>query len=482
MSALEVSAAGIRPVILSGGGGTRLWPMSRAANPKQFLRLFGEQSMLQATAARCAGLMYLPPLVVATEEQRFFVIDQLSGSNPPVEAILLEPAARNTAPAIALAAHWLLARGEDDPMLVMPSDHLIRDEAALHEAVRKARPMAEAGKLVLFGVVPDAPRTGYGYIAAAPSEGGKPSEVRHFVEKPDAQTAAALVAQGGHYWNSGIFLFRPSVLLSELQHHRPDAAGPVARSMAKPLIDGRFVRPEGETFRRSPGISIDYAVMEHTGNAWVVPMDPGWSDVGSWDSLKSQEAADQNDNVIGGDVVAIDTKGTLIRNDSDLTVATVGLKDMIVVVGNDAVLVATLDQAQRTREVVDELRRRGHARADHPARVYRPWGSYQTVDSGEGFQTKRIIVNPGAKLSLQVHRHRSEHWVVVRGVAEVQVDGKATILSANQSTYIAAGVEHRLGNPGTEPLHLIEVQSGSYLGEDDIVRLDDDYGRSSADS
>ena len=470
----------VRPVILSGGGGTRLWPMSRAAKPKQFLRVFGDRSMLQATAARCRNGLFQAPWVVTTEEQRFFVLDQLAGARPAVEAIVLEPVARNTAPAIALAAHWSLAGGMDDPMFIMPSDHLIKDEVALWEAVRQAIPAALAGKLVMFGIVPDGPRAGYGYIEVGPASESEPREALRFVEKPDAATAAVLIERGGHYWNSGMFLFRPSSLLRELEQHCPEVAGPVGRSMTSVTTDGPFVRPDCDEFAKSPSISVDYAVMERTSHAMVVPMDPGWSDVGSWDTLKVQATADADNNVLGEDVVAIDTQGSLIRNDSQLTVAAVGLKDMIVVVEDDAVFVAPLEHAQRTRDVVEELRRRGHARADQPNQVFRPWGSYRLVDQGEGFQTKRIIIKPGARLSLQMHHHRSEHWVVVQGTAEVQVGSKVTMLNQNQSTYIPAGVAHRIGNPGREALHLIEVQCGSYLGEDDIVRFEDDYGRSDA--
>jgi mannose-1-phosphate guanylyltransferase/mannose-6-phosphate isomerase len=467
----------VRPLILSGGGGTRLWPLSRSGNPKQFHRLVGDQSLLQATAQRCRGGQFAPPLISTGEEQRFFVSDQLDELGIVPEAILLEPTARNTAPAIAAAAFWALARGEDDPLLVMPSDHVIPDIDAFREAVEAALPAALEGKLMTFGIRPTEPKTGYGYIQSAKGQDGPVRDVERFVEKPDAERAAAFVADGSYFWNSGIFLFRPSAFLQELKLHAPDVAAQVEKAMASATTDEPFVRPDAEAFAASPSISIDYAVMEHSGEVQVVPVSFAWSDVGSWDAVRDITPTDEQGNVIRGDVVALDVRNSLIRSDADITVAAVGLEDLLCIVTHDAVLIAPLGRAQEAKDVVEKLRARGHPRADEPAKVCRPWGSYQTMDRGDRFQTKRIIVKPGGKLSLQKHQHRSEHWVVVEGIAEVTVGDEVKLLRENESAYIPAGTAHRLANPGDQTLHLIEVQCGSYLGEDDIVRLDDAYGR-----
>jgi len=466
----------IRPVILSGGGGTRLWPLSRSGNPKQFQRLLGDESLLQATAQRCRGPEFHAPLISTGEEQRFFVTDQLEGVDVAADAILLEPMPRNTAPAIAAAAFWALGRGEDDPLLVMPSDHVIEDSAAFGEAVQAALPSALEGKLLTFGIRPTAAKTGYGYVQASPGE-GPVRDVARFVEKPDARTAAEFVADGSYFWNSGLFLFRPSAYLRELKLYAPDVAAEVGRAMEGAQVDGAFVRPDSDAFAASPSVSVDYAVMEHSSEVRVVPVSFAWSDVGSWDAVHELLPADAQGNVVKGDVLALDVHNSLIRSDSDMTVAVVGLDDILCIVTKDAAFVAPLDRAQEVRQVVEDLRASGHARADQPARVDRPWGSYQTMDHGDRFQTKRLIVKPGGKLSLQKHHHRSEHWVVVTGTAEVTIGDETRLLQENQSTYIPAGTAHRLANPGKVPLHLIEVQCGPYLGEDDIVRLDDAYGR-----
>jgi mannose-1-phosphate guanylyltransferase/mannose-6-phosphate isomerase len=467
----------IRPVILSGGGGTRLWPLSRSGNPKQFQRLLSDQSLLQATAERCRGAQFHAPLISTGEEQRFFVVDQLEELGITPGGILLEPVARNTAPAIAAAAFWALSRGEDDPLLVMPSDHLIEDVAALHAAIEAALPAAGEGKLLTFGIHPTAPKTGYGYIHAVPGE-GLVRPVERFVEKPNAELATQFLADGSYYWNSGLFLFRPSAYVAELKRHAPDVASVVEQAMEQSSEDRLFVRPDAEAFAASPDISIDYAVMEHSDAVLVVPVSFGWSDVGSWDAVHELLPADSHGNVVKGDVVALDVRNSLIRSDADMTVAVVGVEGLLCIVTDDAAFIAPLDRAQDVKKMVEELRARRHPRVDEPARVYRPWGSYQTMDRGDRFQTKRIIVKPGAKLSLQKHRHRSEHWIVVNGTAEVTVGDDVKLLQENESTFIPAGTPHRLGNPGKVPLHLIEVQCGSYLGEDDIVRLDDEYGRS----
>ena len=467
----------IRPVILSGGGGTRLWPLSRSGNPKQFHRLFGDHSLLQATALRCRGEQFADPLISTGEEQRFFVVSQLEEVDVEPAAILLEPVSRNTAPAIAAAAFWALKRGEDDPLLVMPSDHLIKDEAAFRAAIEAALPAALEGKLLTFGIRPTRPHIGYGYIQAAEAGGAEPRHVQRFVEKPDLARAAEFVADGRYYWNSGIFLFRPSAFLRELEHHAPDVADRVGAAMSAAIADGPFVRPAAAAFAASPNISIDYAVMERSDGVLVLPVSFGWSDVGSWEAVHALQADGREDNVLSGDVVAVDVTSSMIRSDSDATVAVVGLDRILCVVTDDAVFVAPLNRAEEVKQVVEELRGREHPRADDPARVHRPWGTYQTVDRGDRFQTKRIIVKPGGKLSLQKHAHRSEHWVVVEGTAEVTVGDETKLLRENESIYVPAGTQHRLANPGTAPLHLIEVQCGDYLGEDDIVRLDDEYGR-----
>ena len=468
----------IRPVILSGGGGTRLWPLSRSQNPKQFHRLLGDHSLLQATVQRCLGPMFDAPLVSTGENQRFFVIDQLDGFGIAPAAVLLEPVARNTAPAIAAAALWALERGEDEPLLVMPSDHLIRDTDGLHATIERALPSALAGNLLTFGIEPTEPKTCYGYIQTGESLGdGDVRRVERFVEKPDVELARSFLDAGDYFWNSGMFLFRPSVFLAELTAHAPDIAGHVETAMRGSTSDNLFVRPDSTAFAAARSISVDYAVMEHSDKVLVVPASFDWSDLGSWDAVHELTLADEQGNVLRGDVLAIDVRNSMIRSDADLTVAAVGLDGMLCVATQDAVVVAPLDRAQDVKDAVEELRARGHPRADEPARVYRPWGSYQTMDRGERFQTKRIIVNPGAKLSLQKHHYRSEHWVVVSGTAEVTVGDQTRLLHENESTYIPVETPHRLANPGKEPLHLVEVQCGSYLGEDDIVRIEDEYGR-----
>jgi len=488
----------IVPVLLSGGSGTRLWPLSRETHPKQFQPLVGEQSLLQATWQRLAGLdMATGPIVVANEEHRFMVAEQLRQVGIAPAALLLEPVGRNTAPAIAVAALQAMADGADPLLLVLPSDHVIRDEAGFRAAVQSAMPAAEQGQLVTFGIVPTGPETGYGYIKAAPVGGpsgpiagssavaksigpeGPPTGVRQverFVEKPDLPTAADYVASGVYFWNSGMFLFRASRYLEELGRFAPVmvAAARAALDGAKRDVD--FLRLDRAAFEACPADSIDYAVMEKTADAAVLPIDVGWSDVGSWSALWEIADQDPDGNAHHGDVMAIGCRNTLAWGGRRL-VSLLGLEDVIVVDTDDALLVASRGQVQQVKDIVARLKAENRPQASVHRKVYRPWGSYDGVDSGERFQVKRIVVKPGAALSLQMHNHRAEHWIVVKGVGRVTCDEEVFLLAENQSTYIPLGSKHRLENPGTEPLELIEVQSGSYLGEDDIVRFEDVYGR-----
>ena len=462
------------PVILSGGSGTRLWPLSRDAFPKQFLALVGHDSMLQATWHRVAPLASGAPIVVAGETHRFMVAEQLREAGCADATILLEPLARNTAPAIAAAALEATRDGADPLLLVLPSDHVIADAEAFRAAVRAASAAAEAGSLVTFGIVPTGPETGYGYIKAAAGEGVR--AVERFVEKPDAATAAAYVASGDYAWNSGMFLFRASAYLAELERHQPAMLAACREALARARRDVDFVRLDQAAFAASPSDSIDYAVMEKTAHAAVLAIDVGWNDVGSWAALWQVAEQDGDGNAHHGDVLARDCRDTLAWGDGRL-LALLGLRDVVVVDTADAVLVAHKDHVQDVKAIVAELKRRGRAETSLHRKVYRPWGHYDSVDVGERFQVKRITVKPGAALSLQMHHHRAEHWIVVSGTAKVTRGDEVILLGENQSTYIPLGVKHRLENPGVVPLELVEVQSGSYLGEDDIVRFEDVYGR-----
>ncbi len=472
----------IVPVILSGGAGTRLWPLSREQYPKQLLPLAGEQTMLQETARRLAGLDDLAePLVVCNEEHRFMVAEQLRQIGQPASAILLEPVGRNTAPAVAVAALQALSREEDPYLLVLPADHVIRDAQALCATIAGALPYA-AEALLTFGIVPDAPETGYGYICAGeklqslPSSGLHAFSVAEFVEKPDRAKAKGYLASGRYYWNSGMFLFRASTFLAELQRFAPEMAAASRLAWENRQEDLDFTRLDADHFAACPSDSIDYAVMEKTDRAVIVPLDAGWNDVGSWAALWEVGESDAQGNVCKGDVIAVDTRNTYLYAGSRL-VASVGLDDVVVVETADAVLVAAKDRVQDVKQVVEALRNAGREEHLLHRRVNRPWGAYEGLDAGDGFLVKRITVNPGASLSLQRHQQRAEHWVVVRGTARITLEEMVVDRTANQSVYIPIGDKHRLENPGEDLLEIIEVQTGGYLGEDDIERFDDNYGR-----
>jgi mannose-1-phosphate guanylyltransferase/mannose-6-phosphate isomerase len=469
-----VDVARLQAVLLSGGSGTRLWPLSREAYPKPFLPLAGEDSMLQATWRRVATIApSAPPIVIANEEHRFLAAEQLRLVGVPDPAIVLEPVGRNTAPAIAAAALQALGAGDDPLLLVLPSDHVVRDAESFRAAVQAASPAAEQGALVTFGIVPNAPETGFGYIQSSPGKGVR--KVLRFVEKPDAAAAQRYLDEGGYYWNSGMFLFRASRYLDELRKFRPDILEATTRAFEAAKRDGDFVRLDKDAFAACPSDSIDYAVMEKTDAAMVLPVDIGWNDVGSWSALWDVSEQDGAGNAHHGDVISVDSRDSYAY--ARRLVALVGVDNLVVVETDDAVLVARKDRVQQVKDVVAKLKSEQRSQAALHREVHRPWGSYDSIDMAEGFQVKRIKVKPGAQLSLQSHKRRAEHWIVVRGTARVTRDNDVFELFANQSTYIPIGAKHRLENPGSEMLELIEVQSGDYLGEDDIVRYDDVYGR-----
>ncbi|MGA0604688.1 mannose-1-phosphate guanylyltransferase/mannose-6-phosphate isomerase [Phenylobacterium sp. VNQ135] len=467
----------IYPVILSGGSGSRLWPLSRESYPKQLLPLAGERTMLQETAARVMDPAQFGRLmVVANEDHRFVIAEQLRALGVDGPTIVLEPVARNTAPAVAVAAVLAAEQDPDAVILVMPADHVIQDPAGFRAAVRAGQGAAAAGRLVLFGIHPDSPATGYGYIRAGDELGGGARAVAEFVEKPDLATAEGYLADGRYLWNGGIFLLPAAKLLAELRRHEPAVLEAVEAAVAGAQRDLTFLRLDKTAFAKSPSISVDHAVMERTDAAAVVPGDFGWSDVGAWSALWEIGAQDKQANVLLGDVTAQDTRGSYIRSEGPLVV-TVGVEDLVVVASSDAVLVTRKDADQGVKTAVELLKARNHPAATQNRRVYRPWGYYEGIHEGDRFQVKRITVNPGEKLSLQKHFHRAEHWVVVNGTAAVHIDGEERLLAENESVYIPLGAVHRLSNPGKVPLNLIEVQSGPYLGEDDIVRFEDVYAR-----
>ncbi|WP_313409463.1 mannose-1-phosphate guanylyltransferase/mannose-6-phosphate isomerase [Stutzerimonas kunmingensis] len=466
------------PVILAGGSGSRLWPLSRQRFPKQFLELGGQArgTMLQRTLTRLDGLGHASPLVVSNEEHRFIVAEQLRLAKRTSRRIILEPMARNTAPAIALAALDACREGDDPVLLVLAADHYIRDEDAFREAVRIAETQARDGRLVTFGITPTQAETGFGYIQCGDTLGVGGFAISGFKEKPSAELAQEYLTAGNYLWNSGMFMFRASRFLAELERFRPDIVTACRDALAASEEDSHFLHIPAEQFARCDDESVDYAVMEHTDAGVVVPLDAGWNDLGSWAAIWDVSGHDVAGNSLQGDVLSFDIRNTLVQSHHRL-VAAVGVENLVIVETKDAVLVAHRDNCQQVKQVVQKLQAEGREEfAGHPL-VSRPWGHYDTVDKGERYQVKRITVLPGECLSLQLHYHRAEHWIVVSGTAKVVCGDKEMILSENQSTYIPLGVKHSLSNPGKVPLELIEVQSGAYLGEDDIVRFEDRYGR-----
>jgi mannose-1-phosphate guanylyltransferase/mannose-6-phosphate isomerase len=472
----------LQPVILSGGSGTRLWPLSRRAYPKQFLSLVEDATLLQSTATRLDSLAaqaeIAAPLVVCNEAHRFLVAEQMRSSGHAAADILLEPVGRNTAPALTLAALDCLAR--DPVMIVMPADHVVRDVEAFARAVAAGMDHAMAGRVVTFGIVPDSPHTGFGYIKAGGAVDAQAFGLDSFVEKPDRETAEGYLASGDYFWNSGLFLLKASRWLELIERFRPDMAKAVRAAYDAGQRDLDFYRVDPEMFADVPADSIDYAVMEplsaEPGECLVVPLDAGWSDIGAWSALWEVSPHDASGNAVHGDVLALDAHDNLLHSQHRI-VAAVGVRDLVIVETSDAVLVAHKDHTQDVKKITEHLDAQGRGESEFHRRVHRPWGTFEGVDQGQRFQVKRLSVKPGATLSLQMHHHRAEHWIVVSGTARVTCDGKEFLLAENESTYIPIGAQHRLENPGAIPLEIIEVQSGSYLGEDDIVRFQDVYNR-----
>ncbi|MAV67769.1 MAG: mannose-1-phosphate guanylyltransferase/mannose-6-phosphate isomerase [Gammaproteobacteria bacterium] len=460
-------------VIMAGGNGSRLWPVSRAGYPKQLLSLYEKTTMLQSTVLRLTDLPVQSSITVCNEENRFMVAEQLRNIDA-LSTIILEPEGRNTAPTIALAA--LEKELEDPVLLVLAADHIVQNQQKFTDAIAASLPLAESGKLVMFGIVPTDPQVGFGYIERG-SEIGNGYWVKSFREKPPATVAQEYLDSGHYYWNSGIFMFRASRYLEELQENRPDIVSACRAAMESKVRDLDFLRVGNAAFAKCPTESIDCAVMEQTIDAVVVPMDAGWSDIGSWSSLADLSQQDDNGNTAIGDVKILASENSYVRSEDKL-VAAIGVSDLVIVSTKDAVLVASKDDAQDVKRITQELRDDSRKEWRDHREVFRPWGKYDTVDAGEYYQVKRVTVNPGAKLSLQMHHHRAEHWVVVSGSAKVTNGDETFLLSQNESTYIPIGVKHSLENPDEIPLEIIEVQSGCYLGEDDIIRFEDNYGRS----
>jgi mannose-1-phosphate guanylyltransferase / mannose-6-phosphate isomerase len=462
------------PVILSGGSGTRLWPLSRGQYPKQFLPLVTDKTMVQETLLRLNGLEGIQaPIAVCNEDHRFMMAEQLWEIGGKPQAIILEPMGKNTAPAVAMAA---LSVKPEDVLLVLPADHVIANVAAFHQAAIAANQLAQAGQLVTFGIVPTEPETGYGYIKRSSSRIGEAYQVAAFVEKPDQKTAETYVSSGEFFWNSGMFAFKAQTFLDELQKFNPEMLQACKNALNGAQVDLDFTRLDKDAFSACPSDSIDYAVMEKTDKAVVIPLDADWNDVGSWSALWDVTQKDDSGNAVFGDVVTIDTKNSYIYSRNKL-VSAIGVEDLVIIETDDAVLVATKNRVQDVKDVVNLLKSQNRPEADTHRKVFRPWGHYDTVDKGERHQTKRIVVKPRAKLSLQKHHHRAEHWIVVRGTALVTKGDQQILIAENESIYIPLGTVHSLENPGVIPLEMVEVQSGTYLGEDDIVRFEDKYGR-----
>ena len=466
----------IIPVILSGGSGTRLWPLSRKLHPKQFIELMGKTTLFQEAILRLPESIE-NPLIICNEEHRFLAAEQLRKINKEPKNIILEPVGRNTAPAIALAALKSIKESEDAILLVLSADHLIQDMDKFHQAIALATKQAEQNKLVTFGIAPNKIETGYGYIKANISKNKNYYDIDEFVEKPDYKTAKKYVDSGGYFWNSGMFMFKASVYLSELEKYEPEILSACQKSCQTEFYDLDFIRLNEQEFLKCPSQSIDYAVMEKTKNASMVILDANWSDVGSWTALWDSQVKDNDDNLVVGDVILDKVSDTYVHSTSNRLVSVIGLSNLIVVDTQDAVLVTNKEHAQDVKNIVEKIKKSGRLESDQHRKIFRPWGYYDSIDRGEGFQVKRILVNPGQKLSLQKHNHRSEHWVVVKGKAQVTCGEKTFQLIENQSTYVSLGKVHRLENIEDTPLEIIEIQTGSYLGEDDIIRIDDDYER-----
>jgi mannose-1-phosphate guanylyltransferase/mannose-6-phosphate isomerase len=470
----------IQPVIMAGGSGSRLWPLSRGLYPKQFLALHGEQSMLQQTINRLDSVEHTAPIVICNEEHRFLAAEQLRAlKNHNVQThdgLILEPFGRNTAPATALAALKATKQGEDPILLVLAADHVIDDKEAFSIAIKEASLLAEQGKVVTFGIVATHPETGYGYI-----QKGEGSNVAHFVEKPNLETAEELVSSGNYYWNSGMFMVKSSIYLEALKLYAPEMLTACQVSMESATLDLDFLRPDADAFAKCPEDSIDYAVMvplteKQPGSVAVVPLNAGWSDVGSFSTLYDISDKDVDNNVISGDVLTYDSHNNLIRSDYKM-IATVGVEDLVVISTKDAVLVASKNKVQDVKHIVNQLKADNRTEHKLAREVFRPWGKYDSIDMGDRFQVKRITVNPGEKVSVQMHHHRAEHWIVVKGTALITINGEGKLYSENEAAYIPIAATHCMENPGKIDLEIIEVQTGGYLGEDDIVRFEDAYGR-----